>query len=67
MSAIDMAMAATGATFRNGIDGLHCTGANWGALMTVVRIDPNAYGTTRFIVADANGRRGYAFGAPVTD
>lgn len=51
---------APGATFRNGLDGLHTNGANWSELMTVVRRDPTAYGAERYIVSDRNGRRAFA-------
>jgi hypothetical protein len=52
---------ATGATFVNGVDGLHANGANWAMTLTVVRTDPQSYGQPRYIVTDKSGRHYYAY------
>jgi hypothetical protein len=51
-----------GTTFANGVDGLHAH-TNWGETLTIVKRDPQAYGSVRYIVADSEGRRMYAFTA----
>lgn len=51
---------SNGQTFRNGIDGLHSHGYNWGERLTVVRQD-TGYGVTRYIVKDNKGSHGYAY------
>lgn len=48
-----------GDTFANGVDGLHAH-FNWAEPLTIVALDAQTYGATRFVVTDRNGRRGYA-------
>lgn len=50
----------TGQAFANGVDGMHASGFGWATPLTVVRRDPQAYGTTRYHVRDEYGRHGYA-------
>jgi hypothetical protein len=51
-----------GQTFRNGIDGMHSVGTNWGEVLTVVRKSDLAYGTDKYVVVDRYGRHSYAYG-----
>jgi hypothetical protein len=53
---------AVGTTFDNGAADLHSPSFNWHESLTVVRRDPQSYGCARFVVRNANGRHGYAFG-----
>jgi hypothetical protein len=55
------AILPAGTTFANGVDGLHANGANWATELTIVRTDAQSYGQPRYIVADGNGRRFYAY------
>lgn len=54
------AILPNGATFSNGVDGLHANGAHRGVVLTVVRTDPS-YGQPRYVVRDEHGRRFYAY------
>jgi len=49
-----------GTRFLNG-NAAHSVGHDWRAPLTVVRVDEQSYGVTRYIVADRYGRRGYAY------
>lgn len=53
-------LASPGTHFVNGNE-LHARGFNWHEALTVVSVDPMAYGTTRYVVSDRYGRHGYAY------
>jgi len=50
-----------GATFVNGVDGLHSVSFNWAERLTVSRLDTRSYGVTRYVVTDRHGRHGHAY------
>lgn len=61
MSTIVPVQLTAGATFANGVDGLHAVSFNWAEALTIKHLDSRAYGVTRFIVTDRYGRHGYAY------